>query len=200
VACLPPLPGWSLPCDGRALVRIDTAANAAAERIRFDPGLNRLPLKLAVGRGRFWFAAPSSGLRLEEVDRTGAVSDVAVGAWVLSPRRGALWSASRYGCEVWRIPAVGGPTQLPDALRQFAGGRGGCYYKRGLTQAGDGTLWIVGFRDRAHTGLLIHLDPRRNRPLGPLLTPGHEPVAITAGAGAIWVVNRADGTLSRIDP
>jgi streptogramin lyase len=202
IACLPPPAGSTLPCGGRQLVRIDPGTNTTAERIGFDPGLHSMPLELAVGRARFWIAAPSSGRRLLEIDLAGAISGVPAGAWALSPRHGALWTVSRYGCEVWRIPAVGAPLELEGALDQLSRGPvpPGFCYKRGLTQAGDGTLWIVGFRDRARTGLLVHLDPRRNRPLGPPLRLGHDPAAITAGAGAIWVVNRADGTLSRIDP
>jgi len=204
VACLPPPAGSSLPCGGRALVRIDPQSNAAAERIVFDPGLHDAPVALAVGRGRFWYAAPSSGLRLVELDPTGAVGYLAAGAWVRSAGRGALWSASRYGCELWRIPATGAPIELSEALLPLAGhtsygGEPTCF-KRGITQAGDGTLWIVGVSSRARTTLLLHLDPRRNRPLGKLLRLGRDPAWVTAGAGAVWVVNGGDGTLSRIDP
>jgi len=203
VACLPPPPGSSLPCGGRALVRIDPQSNTAAERIPFDPGLHDAPLALAVGRGRFWYAAPSSGLRLVELDATGSQRYLAAGAWARTAVRGALWSASRYGCELWRIPAAGPPIELSEALRPLAattsfGGEPTCY-KRALTQAGDGTLWIVGVRNSTQA-LLLHLDPRRNRPLGKLLRLGRNPAWVTAGAGAVWVVNAGDGTLSRIDP
>jgi virginiamycin B lyase len=32
------------------------------------------------------------------------------------------------------------------------------------------------------------------------ITVGDEPVAVVAGGGAVWVTNRAGGTISRIDP
>lgn len=199
VACLPPPAGSNLPCGGRQLVRIDPATNTTAERIAFDPGLHSIPLELAVGRGRFWIAAPSSGRRLEEIDPTGALSDVPAGAWVMSSRRGALWTAARYACDLFRVPAVGAPVALGGALSRLAREPGLCH-ARGITQAADGTLWVVGVRSGNLKAVVVHLDPRRNRPLGRPLVLGHDPAAITAGAGAIWVVNRADGTLSRIDP
>ena len=43
------------------------------------------------------------------------------------------------------------------------------------------------------------VDPRTNHVVGDLRV-GSRPIAIAAGAGAIWVANADDGTISRIDP
>ena len=43
------------------------------------------------------------------------------------------------------------------------------------------------------------IDPKSNR-LVDVIPVGSTPIAVTVGAGAVWVVNSQDGTLSRIDP
>ena len=46
---------------------------------------------------------------------------------------------------------------------------------------------------------VVSLDPRWVEVLAPIGV-GVEPSAIAVGAGAVWVANRADGTITRIDP
>ena len=46
---------------------------------------------------------------------------------------------------------------------------------------------------------MVELDPRTGAPLGSFAV-GNGPSAIAVGPGAVWVANRSDGTVSRIDP
>ena len=46
---------------------------------------------------------------------------------------------------------------------------------------------------------MVELDPRTGAPLGSFAV-GNGPSAVAVGPGAVWVANRTDGTVSRIDP
>ncbi len=57
-----------------------------------------------------------------------------------------------------------------------------------------GSLWVV-----SPDGVISRVDPSTVRPTGSVGV-GTAPSAIAAGAGAVWVTNNADGTVTRIDP
>lgn len=57
-----------------------------------------------------------------------------------------------------------------------------------------GDLWVVDW-----DGLVLRLDPETEKTLA-TVDVGNAPSAIAAGAGAVWVANTFDGTVSRIDP
>ena len=68
---------------------------------------------------------------------------------------------------------------------------------------GNGSVWILTF-----SGVLIRVDPEARRVLahikiGSIEPPGpstYEPLAVAAGAGAVWVTDRADDSIAQIDP
>jgi ABC-type transport system substrate-binding protein/DNA-binding SARP family transcriptional activator len=57
-----------------------------------------------------------------------------------------------------------------------------------------GSIWVVDPR-----GNVLRIDPETGRPLASA-DVGNDPSAIAAGAGSVWVTNRADGTVTRIEP
>jgi YVTN family beta-propeller protein len=64
---------------------------------------------------------------------------------------------------------------------------------RAVTASSRG-VWIVDPR-----GAVVRIDPGTNKQVTRIRV-GRNPVAVAAGAGAVWVVNRGDGTVSWIDP
>jgi YVTN family beta-propeller protein len=62
------------------------------------------------------------------------------------------------------------------------------------TLAAFGAIWLVD-----PEGSVSRIDPDSARRLGSVGV-GNGPSAIAAGAGSLWVTNRADGTVTRIDP
>ncbi len=49
------------------------------------------------------------------------------------------------------------------------------------------------------TGRLVHIDPATNRATDTIAI-GNNPIAVAAGPAGVWVANRGDGTVWRIDP
>lgn len=60
--------------------------------------------------------------------------------------------------------------------------------------AAFGSVWLV-----VPDGFLIRFDAQSARRQGEVVV-GNDPSAIAAGAGSVWVTNRSDGTVTRIDP
>ena len=58
---------------------------------------------------------------------------------------------------------------------------------------GPGALWVA---DKARD-LAIRVDPSSGRQ--EKVAVGHRPVAIAVGAGAVWVTNAGDQSVSRIE-
>jgi DNA-binding beta-propeller fold protein YncE len=67
-----------------------------------------------------------------------------------------------------------------------------------VTATDDGVWAAYGGAGRA-TRNLARIDPRTVRATGARLDAGRDPVALAVGDGSVWVVNRAPGTLTRID-
>jgi streptogramin lyase len=66
--------------------------------------------------------------------------------------------------------------------------------------AGRDAVWAT-FGDTGHaTRNLTRIDPRTARTSGARLDAGRDPAALALGAGSLWIVNRAPGTVTRIDP
>jgi len=94
----------------------------------------------------------------------------------------ALWAVG--GRQLWRIDPGHGRVTARVAL-SFA--------PRALA-AGDGAVWLVDTqRDR-----LVRFDPRTRRFTAIRTDPG--PVAVSVGNDAVWTANRADGSVTEIDP
>ena len=62
------------------------------------------------------------------------------------------------------------------------------------TMAAFSSIWVA-----MPDGYVARLDPGSGRTTASV-DVGNEPSAIAAGAGSLWVANRADGTVTRIDP
>lgn len=186
---------------GRALLRIDPRANAVAETRPFDtrrPGRrfgSRGPNELAVGApGVLWLSAASPGRTLTRVDpSTGRMAEVGVGAWALGRGRTTLWLAERNACDLVSVRSSGVVRRLAGVLR-LPGGRS-CY-PRGVAIGPRGNLWALLHTRAGRPGRVLGVEARTGR-IEKRRTVGREPVAIAAGAGGVWVVNRADGTLTR---
>jgi peptide/nickel transport system substrate-binding protein len=60
----------------------------------------------------------------------------------------------------------------------------------------DGGTWVTS----EEGGTVTHLDPKTGVTLAAPVAVGSRPHAVTIGAGAVWVANSADGSVSRVDP
>jgi peptide/nickel transport system substrate-binding protein len=60
----------------------------------------------------------------------------------------------------------------------------------------DSGTWVTS----EEGGTVTHLDPRTGVTLAAPIAVGSRPEAVTIGAGAVWVANFADGSVSRVDP
>jgi DNA-binding beta-propeller fold protein YncE len=63
--------------------------------------------------------------------------------------------------------------------------------------SGFGALWVTGT-----THLLTRIVPtgNGNAPAQSPIEVGQGPIGVATGAGAVWVANAADGTVSKVDP
>ena len=98
----------------------------------------------------------------------------------------AVWVANSVDRTVIRIDPVTGNPGPADLGRRRGGRRG-----RGRRQR-------LGHR-AVGRGSLAHRPGRRAR-FPDTTNIGNEPAAVAVGRGAVWVANRADGTVSKIDP
>ena len=99
---------------------------------------------------------------------------------------GAVWVASAVDATVVRIDLASGEASKPIDVGGATVGAGG---------GGRGDLG----RERGRRRASCALDPRSGTPLA-RIPVGNGPSGVAVGAGAVWVANRSDGTVSRIDP
>jgi YVTN family beta-propeller protein len=158
---------------------------------------------IALGAGSVWAADLGFVTRVDPV--TGKIlapipvgstgrSGVAVG-------EGAVWAIGFPG--VVRIdPGTRGiVATIPVAQNVSGGGPSPT-----AIAVGEDAVWVANVFAPAHgvspsgkRGTVSRIDPRTNAVVA-TITVGHEPFAIAAGGGAVWVANRTDFTVSRIDP
>lgn len=174
-----------------------TLRPAAAVRAIAPIGVQVSPDHVAVLGARLWSLTADVG-RLQRVDpRTRRVDvfppavDLGGGAYAgIAAGAGSIWVAhdvDEGGID--RVdPATGEGTEhlsLPNAS---------------AVTAGRDAVWATfGDAGRA-TRNLTRIDPRTARTSGARLDAGRDPAALSLGAGSLWVVNRAPGTVTRIDP
>jgi YVTN family beta-propeller protein len=65
--------------------------------------------------------------------------------------------------------------------------------------AGFGSVWVSNTGSPGVPGSVQRVDPRTRLVLAEIAT-GPSPRFLTAGEGAVWVLNQGDGTVTRIDP
>ncbi len=178
---------WVANSDGNTVSRIDAATNQLRQEITVGDG----PAAVTVGGGDVWVA---NGLdhSVTRIDATASrrVQTIQVGNGPAGIAYGArnVWVANSVDGTVTRIDAVSGD-RTGTRFRPWSGATGVAFgFGRGC--------WIVL---RPSAGVVVALSPRSGLVVD-RVGVGVDPEAIAAGAGAIWVVNRADGTLFRIDP
>lgn len=179
------------PTEGTGeLVRIDPATDAVVgQPIEVGPG----PVSVISGFGALWVTntSPPSVVRVDptsgEVRTMGFTGQVAVGY-------GSLWSAS--GDQVVRAdPETGQPIETFRILRAVA------------VAASEGQVWVLALPESSSpelfypmkgTAALWAIDPAENRIVGqPVLIDDLQPIALTAGEGAVWVADYDGATVTR---
>ena len=158
--------------------------------------LDLAPDHVAALDGRVWSVTADVG-RLQRVDpRTRRVDqfppavDLGGGAYAgVAAGAGSIWVAHDVDeGGVDRVdPANGEGTDHVSLPRASA------------VTATDDAVWAAYGGPRRATGNLARIDPRTVRATGARLDAGRDPVALALGDGSLWVVNRAPGTLTRID-
>jgi YVTN family beta-propeller protein len=153
------------------------------------------PVALAPAAGALWVA--------NLVDQTVTRVAVPSGRAVRSvPIGGAPTALAATKSALWVTDGSGNVSKLDPRYdrvvlrRRLAFARSGFYGASAPrpTLAAFGSVWVVN-----PDGFVSRMDARTGRRLASV-DVGNDPSAIAAGAGSIWVTNRADGTVTRIDP
>ena len=151
-----------------------------------DFDVPRGPVAVAVGADRAWVASRNAD-RITAFDRDGE-QPFGRGFTIEDPRElalgfGYLWATGRDG--LFRISLDGSDIdrvlELTDPSDVAVDGR---------------RVWVL---DRRPQPRALSVDPDRLEVDGEAFV-GPDPRALAAGAGAIWVANTGDGTVSEVDP
>jgi YVTN family beta-propeller protein len=141
----------------------------------------------AVAFGRDVWVVNPSGYRLELLDPPYTAITMSVPLpgvpRLVAAGEGAVWAVGgRTLCRVDRVRADSSRGSLSRLLlKQLTRARAACGWPTGA-----GTPSSVSILPSGHPMQRINV--------------GHPPTAIAVGADSVWVANRADGTVSRIDP
>ena len=182
-------PSGRMPSGSRTRTTTPSPASTRRRtRAADDPGRWR-------GRRAWQSVAPRSGSRTAST----------------GPSRGSTRRSTRTWQTIWSATArAGSPT-----ARAWSGSRTPSTGRSpASTRTGRGAE-DISCRRRAHPGspsgsaacgwslrppgALVEIDPRSGQVVQTIAV-GVDPSAVAIGAGAVWVANRADGTVSKIDP
>jgi YVTN family beta-propeller protein len=169
---------------------------------RIDPRLNRVvktvpisapsgfsgPLHAVFAQGDLWVADSTDGA-VVRVDpqrnrRTSAVLESGPACGGIAAFDGSVWIAS--GCDQARVTRIDTRTARTTAVIHVPG-------VATDVAAGFGSIWVTTLR-----GMLLRIDPKTNRITARLRLT--DAVALTAGGGKVWVVNRESRSVVRINP
>lgn len=194
---------WVTSRAGDAVVRLDPATGARRGRpIRVGRG----PTDVVVRDGTAWVANSASGTVSRVDTATGRASaPVRVArrqVLALAADARGVWAATTAGPAGQPIAIVGldpgSGRPAPEALRV----PGGIPLR---LAAGGGSVWAtdIGAPFASANGAIrpagvTRIDPSRPAIAGGPIRVGATPGAIAVGAGAVWVANAGDGTVSRI--
>jgi YVTN family beta-propeller protein len=152
------------------------------------------PGPIAVGEGAVWVANeqdrtlsridPRARRVVKTIPLEARPTGVAVGA-------GAVWVAHGLTGEVSRVEPDLNEAQKIEVLA--APPLGG--WKMGAVAVGFGSVWFVW-----GDSIVSRIEPGTNRVVSPAAYAGSGPVAISTGEGAVWVLNRGENTVFRINP
>jgi hypothetical protein len=182
--------------DGRVrllwrLARIDPESGALEERT-IGPGLGGLgPVELAVGRAP-WIAfagLPRYVVRFDPT--TGATAGVG-GSWQIYATDDALYATPRYG-DVIEVHGHGATRRIDMGLTE---NRIGVYW-RDLAVGPAGSVWAASYRGPDQSGELVQRALTGKGPVSRHIV-GTDPVDVIATPRAVWVLNAADSTLTKI--
>jgi hypothetical protein len=165
-----------------AVQRVEPGADDAIESF----GVGGFSTAFDVEGDDIWVVADNREVRrfdassLEPADEVAEVPDasaIAVGesyAWVLSS------TGDLTRLDPGSLRRVGEPERIRSAV---------------ALEVGVGSVWVT-----SAAGTVTRVDPASGRAVDGPVPVGDEPVAISAGEGAIWVANAGDGTVTRITP
>ena len=159
--------------SGRLVRRIDVAKGVAA---------------IALGGGALWVAELRRPGLLRVDPRTGRIrlwAALDFPGFALAFGSGYVWASLRDHDSVSRI----GLRRRDDVVTSAAGHR-----PSGVTVAG-GRVYVASYTDHN----VVVIDPRTAQPTGPALRVPHNPYAIAAGFGHVWVTSAGANSVTRID-
>jgi DNA-binding beta-propeller fold protein YncE len=189
---------WAANVEDRTISRIDPSSRSVARTIAVDG----LPSDVAFGGGVVWVAlgalAELTRINPEQNEAAKPIAALGEGAACGAPHASVAFGAGSawFACEFADLGRV--DPQTGEASRVG--------YEAGLLTStspvlpefsdiafGLGSLWLV---NRAANSV-IEVDPTTSRRLRDL-TVGPRPTALAVGAGAVWVANFDDDTVTRI--
>ena len=172
---------------GNSVAVIDPTSNRVEQQIP----VGARPAFVAYGKHALWVANLDDNSvshvdpRTDRVVRTigtdASPAGIAFGA-------GSLWVANSDAATVSRIDPRYDRTVRAIAVREPSG------FRVGAPAVGAHAVWVVN-----SVGTVSRLDPNRGAVTATIIV-GEQPEAIAVAAGAVWVANYSDGTVTRIDP
>jgi DNA-binding beta-propeller fold protein YncE len=178
----------------RGVQRSPGVASPVVARIAVDDS----PRQAVLAADGLWVVGERALYRIDPVSNR-VVATIPVGTVVAAPAAvaltgGAAWVPAGTSTTLWRVDLaaerVAGRVRLDRTLLGPVG-----------VAARDGTVWVscCAFQHGpGPAGMLLAVDTRRNR-VAARLPVADGPLAVTAGAGAVWVATARGGVL-RIDP
>jgi len=185
---------WATRPDAGEVVRIDPSTNEIAAEIP----LEGFPQGIAIGFGSVWvaFSDPPDGAnggvaridpRSNEIVRTILVPNLP--EYVATGARG-VWVTSNNGTISEVDP---GTNQLVETIRITDGGRT-------VVAVGGGSVWAAEITGPGEEASVVRIDPQTGEVVGEPIAVGRNPLGLAFGAGALWVANYDDGTITRAQP
>jgi YVTN family beta-propeller protein len=172
---------------GNSLAVIDPASNRVERQIPVGPR----PASIVYGKHALWVANldensisrvdPRTNRVVRTIPTDASPAGIAFAA-------GSLYVANSDAATVSRIEPQYGRAMRTIAVRNPSG------FPVGALAVGAHAVWVVN-----SAGTVSRLDPARGAVAAPIIV-GEQPSAIASGAGAVWVANHRDGTVTRIDP
>jgi serine/threonine protein kinase len=179
---------------GESLFRIDPQTNRSKRLALFPPRVSSpsglSPGQLAAGEGFVWitFAAPTASVQLLKIDeRTGEIVDsisTPTEAAGVTVGEGAVWVRSNLASPyVYKVdPATG------NIIGSLSLGGADDVVAR------DGDVWVADATDDA----VIRVDPATVTQISVLSGPFVQPGSVDVAMGILWVLNRGDCSLVRV--